>query len=506
MKRLFSLLCLLCLLLSLCACSSQSTSPASTPVITTVSPSQTEAIVNSDSSEITTSPNTEITTTTVPVESIEVPPDTTMPQDDPTSDTAIGLRNIKIDSEEQDLTEDQKTVLQYFDGDYLNVPDYEFLRRYPNIFAGAQIYVWGSIEKVISMDQAHYEALFWVNVGTYDRNEGGLEDRRGDYIIIEGETGDNWYMERDQLAIYGRYGGIETVEVDGTSYTIPRVTVFRSFLDQSEAPSWVYHYIPKFDDKFVKKTAKIIFGEDIEVRKLDENVDVPPEMMGLFDPESYLVVEPENQSNAKFKKFRFSKEMGEIVVADDVSSSMSMDRYIEFAADFQHFFMLSHNRGLDSLTLEYYDSQLDKLWKREFEDAYYNFTDFYSSGVYDYTKTNVYLIVNNELYTINAETGEDAKPPVYVGDKIAIRKLTDGILLISDQKADGVMKYDLEGNIQWKTKLPTDLSTLEGIQFVDGRIILQAYYWESANNFGTHYLVFDAQTGEMTADAISYSS
>ena len=421
-------------------------------------------------------------------------------------DYEIGLRNVKIDSSSHELNENQKIVLQYFDEDYLTVPNYEFLRRYPNVFDNAQIYIWGSIEKVLSMDQNHYKALLWLNVGTFDRNEGSTEDKDGNYILIEGETGDNWYIEHDQLAIYGQYVGIENIEVDGTSYTIPHVIVYRSVLDQGISPSYAYHFIPKYDNKFIKKVATIVFGNNMELRNLDMDIDLPRELIGLFDPENYLVVTLDNQSNSKFQKFFLSTEAGEIIVADKTSLSSGVDRYLEFAADFQHYYMLSHNKTLNSLTLECYDTQLNKIWKREFEDAYYSFADFGYSGVYDYTSKNVYLIVNNELYTINTENGEDSNPPYYVGKKIAIRKLEDSILLISDQKADGIMKYDLNGNILWKTSIPTDISSLNGIQIINHHIIMRTYYWNSPDDSGTHYLVLDEASGDLLTDAVSYSS
>lgn len=47
----------------------------------------------------------------------------------PENDTDVGLKNIKIDTAEVNLTDEQKAVLEYFDNDYLPIPSYEFLRR-----------------------------------------------------------------------------------------------------------------------------------------------------------------------------------------------------------------------------------------------------------------------------------------------------------------------------------------------------------------------------------------
>lgn len=73
---------------------------------------------------------------------------------------------------------------------------------------------------------------------------------------------------------------------------------------------------------------------------------------------------------------------------------------------------------------------------------------------FDYTESNIYLDLNNNLYVIDMETGEDRISPVTVGAKTDIRKTTDGILLFSDSMTDTVMKTDLEGNILWKLDLP----------------------------------------------------
>ena len=67
------------------------------------------------------------------------------------NDTDIGLRTIKIDSSAfEELSEDQQKVIEYFNDDYLSVPDYDFLRRYPKILQDAELSVWGTITDVIS--------------------------------------------------------------------------------------------------------------------------------------------------------------------------------------------------------------------------------------------------------------------------------------------------------------------------------------------------------------------
>jgi len=94
-----------------------------------------------------------------------------------------------------------------------------------------------------------------------------------------------------------------------------------------------------------------------------------------------------------------------------------------------------------------------------------------TSAQYDYTKNNIYLTANNELYIINIETGEDTYDSTYIGSKDAIRKVNEGILMISNDRSDGIIMADLDGSIKWKTNLENDVSDVEGLKIVDDRII-----------------------------------
>lgn len=418
----------------------------------------------------------------------------------PERDTDVGLKNIKIDTAEMTLSDTQKAVIEYFDDDYLYVPSYEFLRRYPAVFLGAQLRVSGLVAKTISMDSDNYEIVlqFWE----YD-DDGEFIERQ--YFLLTGKTGQAWYMEGDTLEAFGRYEGVETVVIDGTSYTIPKIHAYSSYIGVGLES---YEFVQKFDATFIKKVAKVIFGDDIEVRKPVADVDVPEWALLMWEevgastenPPIY-VVEREDQSNAKFTKFFFltstNKDVwgdNRIEVAKDYGNS-SIERSVEFAADFSHFFMFTYDTDMESLTLEYYDSNLNKMWKREFEET--------TSAMYDFTKNNLYLAVNNELYIINIQTGEDTFEPSYVGPKKAIRKLGDGILMISEGKSDGVMKVGLDGRIIWKTNLQEDTYDVAGVQLVGDNIVIEQYYWNSPDDYGTHFLVLNNADGSLIADAVS---
>lgn len=407
----------------------------------------------------------------------------------PENDTGIGLKNIKIDTQDRELTDEQKAVITYFDNDYLVVSNYEFLRRYPNIFQDAQVTVDGVVQKVLSMDNENYKIALWLNYGS-----------EGEYVILNGKTDPSFMlMEQDAILARGRYVGIETVNIDGISYTIPVIDTYNTYFNTTRGQ---FIAAEKFDHSFIKIVAEAIFGNDIEIRDPIVGEDISEEeamteyyAMGSYasvpsDVDMYMdvLVELEDQSNANFKKFRFSKYEGAIVDAKGPFDA-GIERYIEFSADFEHFFLFTRNEGFGTLTLAYYDKSFNKIWEREFEEI--------TNAVYDYTETNLYIVVNNELYVINMETGEDVFEPAYVGEKKEVRKFSDGIVIVSNARSDGIMKVAPSGEILWKANLMSDPERVDGVQLVNGNIVLD--YMDA--NWTQYYCLIDSSTGEVLIEA-----
>ena len=213
-----------------------------------------------------------------------------------------------------------------------------------------------------------------------------------------------------------------------------------------------------------------------------------------------FVAELENQSNAKFSSYYLYASGGSI---DDATIPWDSDieRHLEFSADFEHFLILTYDWAMETLTLDYYDKQLNKLWHREFLEVTPPETEgLMLTRSYDYTKNNIYFAVNNELYIINTETGEDTFPPVYVGKKLAVRKLSDGILLIGHNKSDGVMKLNLNGSVEWRTNLAADVLEADYVQVLNDRIVICAILLEEYS--GTHYIVLNNDDGSVVIDAV----
>ena len=391
------------------------------------------------------------------------------------NDTDTGLKSIKIDTAEMTLSKEREMIIQYFDDDYLEVEEYEFLQRYPDIFTGVQVRVYGEVAKVVGMDDDTYQFV------CTDYNDGYS-------MAVTASLSGTRFIEGDWLSIYGRYLGEKQYEIDGKTYILPSIEAYSKTALYEMGMVYDFNL---YDLDYIKTIAEAIFGSDIEIRKPmigDEGFTETTDP-SAFD--LYYVVELEDQSNAKFSKYLLSRETGYI---KDMKFSDNILRQIEFSADFEHFFLFTYDKSLETLTLEYYDHDLNKIWKREFSET--------TNAQYDYTKNNVYLIANNELYIINIETGEDTYSPVYVGERYDIRKMKDGILLLSRQKSDAVMKIDLQGNMVWKTNLSADIVGCS-IQLVEDKIILGA--WLDDESWLPHYIVIDNATGSILQDAISLS-
>ena len=99
-------------------------------------------------------------------------------------------------------------------------------------------------------------------------------------------------------------------------------------------------------------------------------------------------------------------------------------------------------------------------------------------------------LANNDLYIIEMSTGKDVKKPSFVGAKNDIRKVSDGLIMFSEEKTDSVMKTDLKGDIVWKTNIMNEDYTVltSSIQFKSERIII-------SNNFVCFEL--DSKSGKL---------
>ena len=64
-------------------------------------------------------------------------------------DYNVGDGLLSVDDKDSNLSERQKTVLQYFDDNYLSIDDYSYLKRYPDIFKQTKVSFEATVEKVL---------------------------------------------------------------------------------------------------------------------------------------------------------------------------------------------------------------------------------------------------------------------------------------------------------------------------------------------------------------------
>lgn len=402
------------------------------------------------------------------------------------NDTDIGLRNIKFDTAQGNLTETEKLVAEYFNTDYLFVNSIEALQRYNKIFDNSLIQSYVYVEKVISYEGDDFVLLAdMINNSEEFYFQDYMASER--QMIIRGTSGEARFIVGDLLQINGRYIGVKSETVDGINLNVPFIDVHRAYLvDLDDEDAWWYVEKPsRFSMLEVKEIAKCIFGEDITIRK-DEPADygVPSEEYYGSDIENYsgpcYVCELDNQTNAKFSKYFLNERYGTL------EDAVHMNYELSFSGDFKHFYLFIYDEELETLTLEYYDNVFNKLWKREFEGTV--------GACYDVTKNNIYLSANNEFYIINAQTGEDTFESVYLGNKLDIRKFKEGILTISNQKSDAFMFMGLDGSLLWRADALTDIEEWSNIQTqqIDNHLLI------AVNNFEeVYYYVLDIKDGSM---------
>lgn len=381
-------------------------------------------------------------------------------------DDDLGLMNVKIQDTEG-LSNIEKLIVRYFDNDYFDTPIYNALQRYPKVYQGAQIMLVGTVTKIVESNDKSYTML----VKYYDESD-------SNYIIIKGEQQDSRIIQNDDVMIYGEFSSIDTYNIDGTSYTVPTILVN----DFSLCLAGTSISDPRYSMEEIRSIAQYVFGKDINIHYLNENDFANPErFMGYEDAVegTYYAVELENQSNANFTKYMFNA--GGWGTISDLKSDYPEERAIIFAADFEHFYVKIFNHELKTFSLTCYDLKLNKIWQRDFDQT--------ATAVLDYTANHIYLVANGYMYILDAETGEDAVDKKYVGAKIGIRKLEDGILLISGElpiygktggESDSFMKTDLTGNVLWtaNTKETMCFSEYVIVQIVNGNYvtIYNAYY------------------------------
>lgn len=370
--------------------------------------------------------------------------------------TNLSFSSMKSENEELALTDEQRTVLDYFDNDYFEYGtdyDCEDLQRYPTVFENSKISTQVGIIKVIKSTDEEFEALVQLGAG-----EGPIptmqEVEDGTYkevAVLKCNQLEDRLIEGELATFYGRYGTVETYEIDGKSYSVPTITA-----------SKVIKGYERYSLEDITTVAKYVFGNDIKIREAVYGVDTGN------PTETEYVVTLDDQSNANFKSFIMSSGIGSISYhAKDNNLPGTVSKKLYISADFEHYIVITNDTELKYIYIDYFNRDLTKVWSREF--------DYMDNSTYiDYTANQLALQIDNDLYLIDLETGNNVIDPILVGEKIKMVMLEDSILLIGNQSKDTIMRVNYSGNVIQKTSIESKIEEFTGAntQIVNGKIVI----------------------------------
>lgn len=208
--------------------------------------------------------------------------------------TNLSFSSMKSENEELALTDEQRTVLDYFDNDYFEYGidyDYEDLQRYPTVFENSKISTQVGIIKVIKSTNEEFEALVQLGAGegpipTIQEVEEGIYK---DVVVLKCNQLEDRLIEGELATFYGRYGTVESYEIDGKNYNVPTVNA-----------SKVIKGYERYSLEDITTVAKYVFGDDIKIREAVYGIDT-----GNPTTKEYVVT-LDDQSNANFKSFIMS--------------------------------------------------------------------------------------------------------------------------------------------------------------------------------------------------------
>ena len=367
----------------------------------------------------------------------------------------VSFANMNSDDENFDNT--QQEILKYFDNNYFTYYS-SLAQKYPQIFKEAKVELNCTVVKVLSSTDDEFSVV----VTNYFMDQGvaiseNLDElNENSLLILKGKQLSKRLVKGDWINVYGRYNDVVTSEIDGKSYTIPQVTAINVIPDGSQ----------RFDVSTIKTVAEYIFGKDIKINEPVANEDYN----AVSESGDFYKVTLDNQSNVNFRVFNMDKNNGVITynkMHNDLSSNIQKNLFV--SADFQHYIVSTYDEDLNYVYVDYFDNNLNKVWSREFQ---YTSTKAFVSPM-DYTDKQMAVVVDNDLYLIDLETGENIIEPVIVGEKVKVNMMKDGIILIGDNTKDTIMKVDYTGKVLFRTDT-NNLTTIDGAstQIVNGKMVV----------------------------------
>ena len=403
---------------------------------------------------------------------------------------ANGTDNVSfanMNSDDENLTDIQKEIVGYFDNNYLQFFS-ETAQKYPQVFKNAKVKTTAAVLKVLESSDDKFEVLA-VDCGPegynyfMDYNTGKMQDIKDipveKLLVVSGKQINERLVTGDTFYIYGRYQDVENREIDGTTYMVSLIST-NNIVKVEDSND-------RYSFSTIKDIAEYIFGKDIKViepvygqdYKDYETIAGVSRYYGGNGNSDFYKITLDNQSNANFKVFNMYTSQGLITynkIHNDLSDNIEKNLWI--SADFQHYIVSTYDSGTQHVYIDYFNKDLNKLWSREFD---YTSTKAYVSPM-DYTDKQMAVVVDNDLYLIDLETGENVIEPVMVGEKVRVIMTSDKIILIGDNNKDAIMGIDYSGNILFRNNAgSTDIEIINSaaIQIINGKMIVTIYGTET---------------------------
>ena len=373
-------------------------------------------------------------------------------------------------SNNEDLGEEEKEVLEYYDNDYFEIYSTEALQKYPQVFKGAKLKISPLVvKKIIKSTDEEYEVLVsggYTMEQSTEEIEYALKGTQLEERLIEGEC----------IQVYGKYTDVNTYQVDGKSYTVPTITPINIVRGDEN----------RFNLDTITTVAKYIFGNDIKVTEPDED-DLLKDWEDNDMKSDYYKVTLDNQSNANFKSFKMYKNTGYIDYnRTENNLSDNVSKTLRVSSDFEHFIVETSDSKLNKYYIDYFDKSFNKLWSREFDCK----LTTSAISTMDYTNEKMSIVIGNDLYLIDLETGENIIEPVIVGTKMKINIFDDGIILIGNENKDTIMKVDFNGNILYRVDADTSMTGIDNVytQIVNDKLIVRITGRKAIDDGSREYL------------------
>lgn len=341
-----------------------------------------------------------------------------------------------MEETDTNLTDNQKEIAKFFDGDNFFLSTYEELIRYADMLKNIHVSTYCQVNTIISSDDKNFEAICQWGSDISDFYGGGLVELTNP-IIIKGNKPEKMVIPEDYLALRGILVGAETRVVNGESKYLPVIEI----TEIGENSTW-------FSESTLKNVAKAVFGNDIKFRKpTDEEMYKMCECSYVSLEDYIYLAEFENQSNLNFKVFDIwqSVPTGMITYNYYYNQGIEKDylnKRLYVTPDLQKYIVFDISQKDKKAYISVYDRNYNKLWQRELNDV--------SNISWDSTDKELIFVHNNDLYRVNIESGENISDPIYVGQKDDIRIVDNGYLLINQSANDSVMFLDKNGNIKNK--------------------------------------------------------